>query len=224
MHFKDKIAPLALCVALCACAHTKNEVAISAHMNWTGESGKRVVLVDPDIELSELTFGGVAEPRADWTSAAKNFITADIAAALKTKGITTVSADNISDRHEAQLVKLHDALGLSIQMNQLQAWPTKKNNFDWTLGPGAAVLRQHYKADYALFTFVRDSYSSDSRKALSVLLMRPTGAVQQGFASLVDLRTGRIVWFNRLADQYGGLRDEKSAGESVEHLLDGLPL
>lgn len=229
MRYRDKIAPWALCFALCACgAQTKNQVATSAPVNWTAEAGKRVVLVDPDVELSELTAGGVTEARADWTQTGKTFIKADIASTLQAKGVAIAPADGVSDRHEAQLVKLHGALGQSILLNSLAPFPTKKNNFDWTLGPGVAAFRDHYHGDYALFVFVRDSYSSAGRQAVivaaAILGVGVQGGQQIGFASLVDLRTGRVVWFNRLANAYGSLKEEKPAAETVKHLLEGLPL
>jgi hypothetical protein len=121
-------------------------------------------------------------------------------------------------------MKLHNALGQSIKENLEEAWPTKKNNFDWTLGSGATILRDHYQADYAIFVYVRDSYSSDSRKAFALLTMSSTGVMQAGFASLIDLRSERVVWFNRLANAYGDLKEEKAAAETVKHLLDGFPL
>lgn len=224
MHYAKKIALLALCGLLGACANTSNNLATSAPVNWTAERGKKVVLIDPDVELSELTFGGVTELRADWTQTGKGFVKADVASTLQAKGIATVSADSITDPHEVQLVKLHAAVGQSIQQNSVLQLPTKKNNFDWTLGTGAAALRDHYQADYALFVYVRDSYSSDSRKVFTLLMGAPTGAMQTGFASLVDLRTGRVVWFNRLISATGNLREDKPAAASVKNLLDGLPL
>lgn len=224
MRYLKKFAPLALCGLLGACAHTSTDLATSAPVNWTAERGKKVLLVDPDVELSELTFGGVSELRADWTQTGRNFIKNDVASLLQAKGIATVSADNITDPHEVQLVKLHAAVGQSIQQNAFIQLPTKKNNFDWTLGTGVAALRDHYQADYALFVYVRDSYSSGSLKAFAVLTMSPTGAMQTGFASLVDLRSGRVVWFNRLVSSTGSLREEKPAEASVKNLLDGLPL
>jgi hypothetical protein len=228
MHYRNKIAPLALCVALCACAQTKNQVATSAPINWTAEKGKQVILVDPDVELSELTAGGVTEARADWTQIGKSFIKADVMSTLQAKGVSTVAADDVSDRREAQLIKLHGALGQSIYLNSVAPIPTKKNNFDWTLGPGVAAFRDRYHGDYALFVFMRDSYSSAGRQAMIVaaalLGVGMHGGQQMGFASLIDLRTGRVVWFNRLASQYGSLKEEKPAAETVKHLLDGLPL
>jgi hypothetical protein len=43
------------------------------------------------------------------------------------------------------------------------------------------------------------------------------------FASVVDLNTGDIVWFNRLISTTGDLRNQKEANKSVANLLKGLP-
>jgi hypothetical protein len=44
-----------------------------------------------------------------------------------------------------------------------------------------------------------------------------------GFASLVDLETGNVVWFNRLARAAGDLRTEPAARETIQTLIAGLP-
>jgi hypothetical protein len=224
MRYREILALIALSAMLSACANTSSNVATSAPINWTAERGKKILLIDPDVELSEVTFGGVREPHADWTATARGFIKADIGATLTKKGIEATSVDNVTDPHEVQLVKLHGAVGLSMLQNMMINLPTKKNNFDWTLGPGVESLRTHYAGDYALFVYVRDSYSSGSRMAMSLLLGVPTGAMQIGFASLVDLRTGRVVWFNRLISSTGSLKTDKGAADSVDNLLHGLPL
>ncbi|MEI9930428.1 MAG: hypothetical protein WDM89_07705 [Rhizomicrobium sp.] len=41
--------------------------------------------------------------------------------------------------------------------------PSKGDALDWSLGPGTNGLRNEYGADYALFVFVRDSYTSTGR-------------------------------------------------------------
>jgi uncharacterized membrane protein YfbV (UPF0208 family) len=170
----------------------------------------------------------MTEARADWTAIGKNFIKADIASSFKAKGIATASADTVTDIREAQIIKLHEVVGRSIQQNALLQLPTKKNNFDWTLGPGVAAFRDHYQADYALFVFVRDSYTGAGRAAVmlaaAVFGVGLQGGQQAGFASLVDLRTGRVVWFNQLASSTGSLKEEKPAAATVKNLLDGMPL
>jgi hypothetical protein len=94
-------------------------------------------------------------------------------------------------------------------------------------------MRDRYGADYALFVFVRDSYSTAGRKALQVIgflgnavglgVIVP-GGVQVGFASLVDLRTGNIVWFNRLLNTSGDLRTEAPARRTVDELIRDIPI
>ena len=105
---------------------------------------------------------------------------------------------------------------------------------DWTLGPGVSELRAATGADYALFTYVRDSYASGGRTALRVFAMIAGAAVgsyidiggglQAGVATLVDLRTGQVVWFNLMAKGSGDLRDEKGATTTAATLLRNMPL
>jgi hypothetical protein len=57
-----------------------------------------------------------------------------------------------------------------------------------------------------------------------LLLIPVPGGFQSGFASLVDLRTGKIVWFNRVLSVDGDLRNPDDARDTVGELLQGLPL
>ncbi len=50
------------------------------------------------------------------------------------------------------------------------------------------------------------------------------GGQQVGFASLVDLRTGDIVWFSKLHGSSGDLREKETAKPVVESLLTDIPL
>ena len=44
--------------------------------------------------------------------------------------------------------------------------------------------------------------------------------MQVAFASLVDLKTGQIVWFNTLAATSGDIRTPEGAQKMVNSLLD----
>lgn len=216
--------------ALAACAPNMARVDADSLIAWS-DGPRKVLLVDPDIELYELTVTDSAAPRADWTRTASDYIKADVAAALSARGIATVTTGRIGDPHEAQLVRLHNAVGsamlLHLYVSALQL-PSKHEAVDWTLGTGVETFRKHYGGDYALFVHLRDSYSSDGHKALmagaALLLVPIPGGMQRGFASLVDLRTGHVVWFNVLANMDGDLRSEKPAADTVAALLKGLPL
>ncbi|MEA2824033.1 MAG: hypothetical protein QOF03_515 [Alphaproteobacteria bacterium] len=104
----------------------------------------------------------------------------------------------------------------------------KASPLDWTLGRGTNEMRDRYGADYGLFIFVRDSYATANRQWVEVLGnlagARLKIAKQEGFASLVDLRTGNIVWFNRLFSAFGDLRTEETAQKTVDSLIKGMPL
>ena len=213
----------------------KAATAEGATFQWTSAT-KRIVMVEPDVQLMELDAGGILEPRADWTKAAQGFIDSDIRSHLGKGGAELVNADNAS-AHEVQLAKLHGVVGQAILTHLYTSplrLPNKGTALDWTLGPGTSEMRDHYGADYALFVFVRDSYSSAGRRAVQVLgvlagaalgvAVVPAGGVQIGFASLVDLRTGNIVWFNRLISGSGDLRTEKPAQATVDALIKDMPL
>jgi hypothetical protein len=110
---------------------------------------------------------------------------------------------------------------------QLLALPTKIDKFDWSLGEGVNILREDFGADYGLFIFWRDSYASPGRVAMMVgmaaLGVVAPGGRQIGFASLVDLRSGEIVWFNFQVRGTGDLRGEETALSSVQSLLTDFP-
>jgi len=228
MRYFRAFAPMGLCLALAGCVHTNTNLAQHLDINWSEASPKRVVLVDPDVELSELTMSGITEARADWTATGKSFIRGDITTVLGAKGVDVVVTDAPTDPHEVQLMKLHGAVGTSIIRNTLLKLPTKNGNFNWTLGPGAKALRDHYNGDYALFVYVRDSYTTAGRAVLmlaaAALHVGLQGGQQAGFASLVDLHTGQIVWFNSLNSSSGSLKNAKDANTTVTNLLNGLPL
>lgn len=201
---------------------------------FTAET-KRVVLVDPDIELGELTAGGLFETRADWTRAAQGFVDNGLHEHFAQSGTQVVPADSPTS-HDIQLIKLHGVIGQAIITHLYGGGaklPTKADALDWTLGPGTNEMRDRYGADYALFIHVRDSYSTAGRRALQVagilgaavgVAVYVPGGAQVGFASLVDLRTGNIVWFNRLQRESGDLRTAEPAVATVAELIKGIPL
>ncbi len=49
------------------------------------------------------------------------------------------------------------------------------------------------------------------------------GGVQLGFASLVNLNSGQVVWFNRLVRGSGDLRNPDGARETAGVLLADFP-
>lgn len=213
------------------CANTNNHSSTTTLKNTTNHSSK-IVLMPIDVELMELTALGSTETRADWTENAKGHMQTMIKEVMSSKNanMEMYAPENTEfDSVDSQLVKLHEAVGYSVLVHhfgQLQL-PSKKKVFDWSLGKDAKSLAKNTGANYALFVFVRDSYSTGGRVAMQVfgaiLGIGISGGVQVGFASLVDLESGDIVWFNRLVSTTGDMRKAKGAEESVTNLLDSFP-
>ncbi|BCT91444.1 hypothetical protein LYSHEL_04680 [Lysobacter helvus] len=219
-------------LALSGCTSTQVRTATDA-------SGKpehivgTVVLVEPDIELYAVGAGGMQEPREAWTLTARRefpIAARDIlqAQGVPLKGDFMLPKDAGPENKLRQLTLLNQAVSISIlSYARGDALRNKHGKFDWTLGPGVAALREATGADYALFTYIRDSYTSGGRAAMRIigfLLLGGDvgGGMQIGLASLVDLRTGQVVWHNLLLDQTGDLRDPKGAHETAGDLLRGI--
>jgi hypothetical protein len=191
----------------------------------------RILVMTPDIKYYLLTAGGVPEPHAEWTMAAReNFATALEAFAEErdTNLIMVVDQDELEET-EIEYQKLYSAVGSTILINHFgpSKLPSKDGEFNWTLGPGVAVIGDKYDADYALFSYYRDYQASGGRIAFAILAAAAgvgvsTGS-EGGFASLIDLKTGNIVWFNVVVAGSGELRDEKGAVTAVNALFKDLP-
>lgn len=215
-----------------ACVQTKVLTKDTSH---TIQQNATVLLMPIDIELSELTAGGLNEVRADWTLAAQDHVAANIADNLANrradmKAYKKPDDQEIAHKH-GQLVKLHSAVGGTIFMYSMAPVtqpPTKQDSFEWSLGDSAIELGELYNADYALFVYLRDSYATAGRKAAivaaAVFGVGIPGGMQIGFATLVDLKDGNIVWFNRLFNQTGDLRSIEPAAIAVNNLLNEFPL
>ena len=190
----------------------------------------RIALMPADVELFEISAGGVEEPRADWTDAATRNIMADLRARKQRLGARATEIAAEQDESVEALNSLHGAVSRAILVHHFGTLklPTKEGRLDWTLGPEVAKLREKSGADFALFTWVRDSYASAERKAMIVVVallgVGMSGGVQQAYASLVDLRTGQVVWFNRIVRGTGDLREAEPAAETLTALLAGFPL
>ena len=201
------------------------------------EGRKNIVILPPDVELSELGAGGGLTPNALWTAAATKYVSEislqyferlGYGVSLVEKGALGVSAKSVDD-----LTKLNAQVGLSVTLFQqsplfrLPTWEGKPLN--WSLGHGTKEFKEKYGADYGLYIYLRDSYASGSRVAASVLTAvlfgtALPGGQQTGFASLIDLETGKLVWFNVVSSGSADLRTYKAAVETTNALYTDMPL
>lgn len=190
----------------------------------------RVLLMPPDIRYYLITAGGMTEPHAEWTLQARENFSIAVDSHARRNGTELVVLDDTDlTPTEVSYLKLHEAVGYTALMHHFGALelPTKDGRFDWSLGPGIAEIGEEQRADYALFVFYRDEQASGGRIAVSVLAAAVGSAMsvggEYGFASLVDLQSGEIVWFNVVSAGSGELRTREGAVAAVEQLFAGLP-
>jgi hypothetical protein len=194
--------------------------------------GAAIVIMQPDIELFSISAGGVTEPRADWTDAAIQHVRGALEArARASRWITHPLSEDDADVL-AEINTLHAAVARAISWYHLGpghlALPTKKGQLDWSLGEAVQPLRDKTQGNYALFIWMRDSYASAERKLAMVGMallfgVGLPGGAQTGYASLVDLDSGQVLWFNQLARGSGDLREAEAAQETIAALLANFP-
>jgi hypothetical protein len=194
--------------------------------------GSKVAIMPTDIELFSISAGGVLEPKADWTAAAsQHFKNALIEKKKKALKLDVVEVSETDADEFADINALHGAIARAISMHHFGAGsfnlPTKDGKLDWSLGEATRAIKKATGADYALFTWVRDSYASGERIAtmiaLAVLGVGVGGGMQIGYASLVELETGQVLWFNQLQRASGDLREAEKAAETIDTLLGNFP-
>lgn len=220
------VVVLALVLAGAVQAQDKRNLA----PGFTGlGAGAKVVIAPIDVELFSMSAGGVLEPKADWTEAAQRHMRDALHARALSLGLG--SNELAPDKADAlaELLNLHAAVARSIGIHHTGPLklPTKEDKLDWGFGDAMRPLQAATGARYGLFTWVRDSYASPERVAmmigLAMLGVGVTGGAQTGYATLVDLETGQVLWFNQLQRGFGDLREARKAEDSVNVLLTGFP-
>lgn len=235
-------AALGASVTLSACVQTKQY----ADLQFTPPQGDyKLLVLRPDVSVGSLTTGGMVEPRANWTDQARTAVVNALRAQQSARGgrvtviehrneVPGVSADELAD-----VERLNAAVDESIVVHKYLGdyLPTKRGKgLEWTLGQDAVRLGQKTGYDYALFLHGEDEVASGGRVALGVLglagcivgFCAPNigGAQQLDYASLVDLKTGQVVWFNVVLAQsqvpgikFGDLRTPEGAAQMIDRLL-----
>lgn len=230
-HRAGAIALLASFAILAGCTAPATRVTTIDKLEVSPGQPPQILLMAPDVRMYVMTAGGMLEPQAEWTTTAQQHFTAAAGEFSKGRGmdLLLLPEGHEPDELEIALERLHDAVGGAIMVYHLGMLklPSKAGTFDWTLGSEVSAVRDRYGADYALFTYYRDYRASGGRVGMMLLFAAAGVAIPMGgsfgFASLVDLRTGDVVWFNRLPTGTGDLRTEPGASVVVEKLLADLP-
>ena len=234
------IAGSALCLS--ACVQTKQY----ADVEFAPPQGDyKLLVMRPDVQVGSVTTGGMVEPRADWTEQARRSIVEALRTQQAGRGgkMTIVEHRNevpgVTAQELADVERLNYVVDQSIVLHKYlgDVLPTKRGKgLDWTLGQDAVRLGQKSGFDYALFLHAEDQIASGGRIALGVIglagcfigFCAPNvgGQQQLDYASLVDLKTGEVVWFNVVQAgsqipgiKFGDLRTPQGAAQMVDRLL-----
>ena len=209
----------------------------AAGYNLPADKPVTVVLMRPDVEVGELAAGGLPQPNADWTKAARgNLADALVANQQRQQTVLKILDEQAGDAVQlvADYEALHRAVAAAIIKHKYYGakLPTKKDRFDWTMGPGAQRLGDLSGANYGLFIYTRDNFASASRKAMQVAGLLGcvvgfcaivSGGQHIGYASLVELSTGNVVWFDVLRGSKGDVREKGGAQAMVDAIMASMP-
>jgi hypothetical protein len=230
------LASLLLLSLAVACTTTQTRVAKSLPERPAAGSG--ILVLTPDIELSLLTASGLQEPNTQWSKEALVNVQASLNASLQNRRHLFIPLDDaaIVSGRANQILRLHDAVASSILAFNygIGSLPTRRrDDFSWTLGPGAIELARiaaaGTDAKYALITAARGTYASGGRWAMAIVGTAVGASVpmggQQIYASLIELSTGRLVWFNvASAGPQDDMRKPEGANGLITTLMKDIPL
>lgn len=231
----------ALLLSWCAVSavQAQERTAVRQDFALPANSGKKILLFRPAVSVGAQSTGGLFEPNADWTDRARANIETALAKRQANLGNAIVPAPEAYGE-QARLVEeytnLFGAVARAVVSYQFfvgNRLPTKKRDnkagvFDWSLGNGVGDLPGAGDADYALFIYNKDAYGSTGRKLLQVVAALGPGigvksGEHLGYAGLVDLKNGDVLWLNVDAAMGGDVREMDGAEKRVDQLLEEFP-
>jgi hypothetical protein len=211
----------------------KEKTAIKEGFAFPKDGAVRVLVFRPDVHVGEQTTGGLNQPNADWTNEARLELTkalakmqADRSNEMKMMPELTGDDNALMSDYRSLFKAVADAV-ISHKLFPGNRLPTKKERFDWTLGSEARKLGDIGGGDYGLFLYTYDSYGSTGRKVAQVLGMLAgfggSSGVHLGYAGLVDLKTGDLIWINADIEMGGDVRTPEGATKRIKQLLEEFP-
>lgn len=209
MRLFTRLAGLGLALLVMAGCQTVPQHKV--HYSLLGETPSPagdVIVLPMDIKVKEMSAAGIQDEVPDWTRQASG----NFEQALAASGPDTLSGLKLRDLpgltpEEQQILDQHVALAHAVTGNAflfanspVEAWRHKAKHFDYSIGPGLAFLADKTGADKALILVGEDVHSSSGRKAAFVVAAAFGVGIPMGHtvavATLVDLRTGNVLWMN----------------------------
>jgi hypothetical protein len=226
-----------LCTAVLAACATPNA---SINQNIAKDPSRplphRILLVEPDIQMHEVSAGGVVEKVDDWSKEASGYAVDAITHVVEANHLfelvrapALTDADKTALEQHTALYALVSGSAYGAKHSQYSAWRDRAAQFDYTLGPGLTALSEHNQVDAAVFLVGTDYISTAGRKAAMAfgivaaaftgVMLVPTSAPAFLSVGVVDMRTGEVLWYSSdIRTGSANLRDPAV----MKSLMDGL--
>ena len=216
-----------------SCAQTAPKV-VNPELFKNLNKNSKILLLPLDIELYEISIGDVPIIKVDWINTATKFTEEILNEKFESRNAILVKYTPPNDKEKEnqiiQLVKLNGLVTDSIHLheNNPQFKLPAKEAFEWDIGDKISLLNEFYDTDYALFINIRSYYSTSGREILAILVGAITGywmitRTQRAYGTLVDLKSGKIQWYNRLYMEFGDMRNKKGMEQAADYILKSFP-
>lgn len=199
----------ALLIALAGCSTPTTYLARPLAEPAAPALPLRVLLVPPEVNVVEVTVGGIGEKDAEWSrQAADNLLASlrghvskgDLFELVPMPELTQEEKDAV-DAHRA-MFELVAASASEYALSTHTFWKERAAKLHYTVGPGLGFLARKSGADAALFISAEDAVSTGGRLAVLVATVFMFGmpAITPGYsylaAGIVDLSSGNLLWHN----------------------------
>jgi hypothetical protein len=196
---------------------------------------KKVVVLPVNIEVVEVSAGGVEEEVPDWSKEASQSVFKALSAAIrKQQGMKEVTPPHLSGDSAGNLDEHLALYKVVVNTASKIGWEHKIRRFDYAIGPGLRAVADQTGADAAIMVYGRDHVSTAGRKARAVAGHIPFVNIFTGPAptlghsyihiGMVDLRTGDLLWMNsEYREGSTNLRDPADAAKMVNEIFEWYP-
>ena len=168
---------------------------------------RKVVVLPVNVEVFEVTAGGVKEKVPAWSKEASKSVFKALATAIHNqkdmKSVATPTFTGAASSNVDEHLALYKLVANTAAETSL---PHKVRKFDFSIGPGLRSLRSKTGADAAILVYGRDYVSTAGRKAKAVagnipilnIFTGPPPVLGHSFIHIgvVDLKTGDLLWMN----------------------------
>jgi hypothetical protein len=207
------------------------------HYKWllrTPTLPKKVMVLPVDIEVVEVSAGGVEEKVPDWSKEASQSVFKALSAAISKSSLKEVAVPQFSGAAGTNLDEHLALYKLVVNTASRTDWKHKIQHFDYSIGPGLREIADKTGVDAALMVYGRDYVSTAGRKARAVAGNIPFVNIFTGPApelghsyihvGVVDLRTGDLLWMNsNYREGSTNLRDPGDASMMITSIFEWYP-